>query len=181
MGRIDILKAELEPNDPLGRGYAGMDDEAAAVDLNTVYRDGPHDTGALLQYLTLERFRTGTLYGRLRLVAHSRPVKDDAAWTIPPLPLGASDADVAITQQHIAAAASLLRYVDTDSALAVTLLDSRITSILSNLTANGGGCGAIGSGDKTAIEALSTGVQSRATELGVGVVYPGHIQTARLP
>ena len=33
----DILKDELA-NDPLGRNYAGMDDEAAAADLNTSYR-----------------------------------------------------------------------------------------------------------------------------------------------
>lgn len=177
MGRLDIIGAELT-NDPLGRGYAGMGDaEAKAADMNTKYRNGPHDPGILLQYLTLERFRTGTLYGRLRMVAGSRPVKDGAAWTIPPVPLGVGDADVALTQQHVASAASLLRYVDTDSDLVVTLLDSRITSILNNL-ANGGGCEAIGGGDKAAIEAMSTGVQTRGRELGVGVVTVGDIQTA---
>lgn len=34
---IDILKTEIT-TDPLTRGYSGMSDEAAAVDLNTVYR-----------------------------------------------------------------------------------------------------------------------------------------------
>ncbi len=34
---IDALADELT-NDPLTRGYAGMDDAAAAADLNTVYR-----------------------------------------------------------------------------------------------------------------------------------------------
>jgi hypothetical protein len=34
---IDKLKAELT-GDPLGRGYAGMSDVAAAADLNTSYR-----------------------------------------------------------------------------------------------------------------------------------------------
>ena len=34
---IDILKTELT-SDPLTRGYSGMDDAAAAADLNTLYR-----------------------------------------------------------------------------------------------------------------------------------------------
>ena len=37
MGQIDILKTELT-DDSLGRGYSGMNDVAAAADLNTVYR-----------------------------------------------------------------------------------------------------------------------------------------------
>lgn len=39
---IDILKSELT-TDPLTRGYAGMSDEAAAADLNTVYRTRQRD------------------------------------------------------------------------------------------------------------------------------------------
>lgn len=41
MSDIDALKTELT-TDPLGRGYAGMTDEQAAADLNTVYRDNPN-------------------------------------------------------------------------------------------------------------------------------------------
>jgi hypothetical protein len=37
MSNIDIIRDEIT-NDPLGRGYSGMDDAAVAVDLNTVYR-----------------------------------------------------------------------------------------------------------------------------------------------
>jgi len=40
---IPALKAELT-TDPLTRGYAGMSDEAAAADLNTVYRTKTRDT-----------------------------------------------------------------------------------------------------------------------------------------
>ena len=36
---MSILSDELT-NDPLSRGYSGMDDEAAAADIMTVYRDG---------------------------------------------------------------------------------------------------------------------------------------------
>ncbi len=38
--RIDTLRNELT-NDPLVRGYSGMSDPAAAVDLNVVYRTLP--------------------------------------------------------------------------------------------------------------------------------------------
>ena len=38
MSRFTILADELN-NDPLGRGYAGMNDAAAAADINSVYRD----------------------------------------------------------------------------------------------------------------------------------------------
>lgn len=41
MSDIDALQTELT-TDPLGRGYAGMTDEQAAADLNTVYRDNPN-------------------------------------------------------------------------------------------------------------------------------------------
>ena len=37
MSNIDIIRDEIT-NDPLTRGYSGMDDAAVAVDLNTVYR-----------------------------------------------------------------------------------------------------------------------------------------------
>lgn len=37
MGRIDTIKTEIT-NDPLPRGYSGMNDEAVAVSMNTVDR-----------------------------------------------------------------------------------------------------------------------------------------------
>lgn len=40
---MSILKEELD-NDPLVRGYAGMTDQEAADDLNTVYRTRARDT-----------------------------------------------------------------------------------------------------------------------------------------
>lgn len=43
MSRIDILKTELD-DDPLTRGYSGMDDAAAAANLNVVDRTLPIDT-----------------------------------------------------------------------------------------------------------------------------------------
>lgn len=43
MSQLDILKTELT-TDPLGRGYSGMSDEAAADDLNTSYRERNRDT-----------------------------------------------------------------------------------------------------------------------------------------
>ena len=174
MADLQILRTELLI-DPLGRGYSGMTDQQAADNLNMVNRESPPNSAALLQYLTLERFRTGTLYGRLKLVADSRPTRAGNAWAIPPLPIGVADADVVITQQHISAAATILRYVDTDTGLAVSVLDTRLNVILDALTA----CEAIGPNDKTAIRALSENQRSRGIEIGFGLVRPGDVQNAR--
>jgi len=38
MTNIDIIKEEIT-NDPLSRGYSGMNDEEVAIDMNTVYRE----------------------------------------------------------------------------------------------------------------------------------------------
>ena len=164
------LKSEID-TDPLARGYAGMTDQQVADDMNLFNRDAPATSQAILQYLTLERFRQGSLYGRLMMVALSRPVRDGASnWSIPPVPLGVSDADIAITQEHIAAANAILRYADVDVATTVTLLDTRFDALLDDIGPTG--CEAIGANDKTALQALSQNQQSRAMELGIG----GHIK-----
>ena len=178
MANLQALKAELLAGHP-DTGAYNVDDAIAADEINALNRDAPADSIALLRYLTLERFRQGTLYGRLQLVACNRPVKDGNSWSIPELPLGANDADVAITQENIAAAATLLRFVDTDTADSVNLLDSRLDAILDSVGPTPGGCDAIGAADKTALQGLSQNQQSRAMELGLGVVRPGTVQMAR--
>jgi hypothetical protein len=94
---------------------------------------------------------------------------------IPPVPLGVGGALQVPTFDQIQSAASFMRILDTDTGFAVSLLDSRIDSILNDLTASD----AIGSGDKTAIQALSQNQQSRATELGLGRVNAGDVNQAR--
>ena len=174
MANIALLKIELD-TDPLTRGYAGMDDPTAAATFNVIDREAPPDSGALLQYIILERFRTGNLYGRINMAAFASPLRAGNAWEIPPLPLGAAGADVVPTFDQIQSAAAFMRLLDTDTRFAVSLLDSRIDTILSDLVS----VGVIGAGDKTAIQALSENQQSRATELGIGRVDPRHVTQAR--
>ncbi len=173
-----LLKAEID-TDPLVRGYAPMSDDDVAIDMRLVIRPGQSDPLALLEYLTLERFRQGNLYGRIAMVANSLPVKDGNSWTIPPLPIGVADADVTLTQQHIAAALTFLRFVQFDVETVVTLIDSRIETILDDLGPGGAGCGAIGGADKTAIQALSTDKQDRGTEIEFGRVLEGDVIRVR--
>ena len=173
-----ILKPEHD-DDPLVRGYAGMTPHQVADAMHLLlYRDAPADPLAMLEYTTLERYRTGTIYGRVKMVADSRPVKNGGAWTIPPLPLGVGQTDITPTQKHIASANSLLRFLDTDIASTVTLVDSRFDSILDDL-AGGGGVQAMGPNDKTALQGLSQNKQTRESELRLSEVKPGHIQEIR--
>ena len=52
--RNKILNEELT-NDPLGRGYAGMDDQQATDDLNTFYRStAAIDSGEVLNFLLMQ-------------------------------------------------------------------------------------------------------------------------------
>lgn len=168
------LRSELD-TDPLTRGYSAMDDAAAAADLNTLYRDAPPDEGALLQYVTLERFRTGNLYGRIKMVAETTTLRAGNSWELPPMPLGVGGVDVVPTYDQVQSAAAFMRFLETDTVFAVSLIDSRADTILSDLVA----VGAMGGGDKTAIQALSQNQQSRATELFGVPVNIGDVQNAR--
>ncbi len=170
------LKADDADGHPV-TGAFNVDPQLAADEWNALNIDGPPDSGALLQYLLLERFRTGTLYGRIKMVSDSRPLRAGNAWEFAPLPLGASDADIVPTQNQVAAACAMIRMVDTDTGFAVSLLDSRIDNILNDLS--NGGIQAIGPADKTAIQGFSQGVQSHANDLGYGRLSFSNIELAR--
>ena len=170
---MSILSDELT-NDPLARGYGAMTDQEAADDLNTVYREAP-DTGAILEYLVLESYRGGSLFGRISMVARSLPVKDGNSWQIPPVPFGAGDADVTVDQSHVSIAAALLMYVQPDFHVGIPITEARLDAAFSSMVA----CEAIQLSDKTALAALVDNQQSRGNELGIGHVKTGHVQQAR--
>ena len=172
--------AQLKIDDAAGHPVTGAfnaDPQIAANEWNALNIDGPPDAGGLLQYLLLERFRTGTLYGRIKMVSDSRPLRAGNSWEFAPLPLGAADADIVPTQDQVAAACAMIRMVDTDTGFATSLLDSRIDNILNDLAV--GGIEAIGPIDKTAIQGFSQNVQSHANDLGYGRIRAGDIQFAR--
>lgn len=179
MGRIAVIKSEID-GDPLTRSYVGMTDIQVANDMNTAYRDAPADQGSLFNYLALEKARedpaeglsTHTeglsthIYGRLRRAA------DGVIGTDVFVVGGAS-----LTDNRKDACVTFLQIVDADRLGSITdnLNSTKFGDLLDEVIA----AGVMKSGDKTAIVALSQNMQSRGTELGVGVVYEGHVAAAR--
>jgi hypothetical protein len=111
------------------------------------------------------------------MLSDVRKVRAGNSYEFVPVPLGVGDADIVPSQEQVAAASALMRYVDTDTEVALSLLDSRIDNILNDLGPLG--AGAIGAVDKTAIQGFSQNRQSRVQELNIGFVRVGDVEFAR--
>lgn len=144
-----ILVNELQ-DDPLGRGYAGMSDADAAADLNTAYRSEPY-----------QRF---------------------ASWRA---------AAAILTDEEYAAAKA-----DTQTLAAMSSRLADMVALLGSPCDDTGATGGIDFGHpevramidamptlsaegKAKLKAIGERPISRAAELGLPQVYPGHIQSAR--
>ncbi len=148
-------------------GAFDADAETATGQLNAVNRDAAAAAETIRNYFLLERKNAMALMGRLEIIADS--AEDDVD------PLGDL---VTMTNVHITAAKTMLRIIDPGSEFSLDFNDSRFGSLLDDL-AGGSGAKAINPADKTAILAFSTNKQSRATEIGLGLVRVGHVQIAR--
>ena len=163
---LQDLRTELD-DDPLARGYSGMDDAAAAFDIGEIfYRPAVASIETLRNYFLLERKNSMPLIGRLEIVANSTVGAD---------PLGDT---VSLTLEQITAATTMFLIVTPSSEFSLNLNDSRFDSLLNDLAA-GSGAKVISPGDKTAIQALSDNQQTRASELGLGNVREGTVAQAR--
>jgi len=172
MADFNGIKAEIDA-DPLTRGYAGMTDVQVADDMNTVYRDGTADAGALFTYLAQQKAREdpaeGTashIYGRLKRAAQGA--------------LGAETFYVGganLTSNRKDGCATLLHMTEGDrlGAASEVMTKAEITDILDEVIA----AGVMKPADRTAIIGLSQNKQSRASELGLGRVRTGNVTTAR--
>ena len=145
---MSILSDELSV-DPLTRGYAGMTDEEAAIDLNTVYQ-------TRLRPLTMIEVREWAGLG-------ARGFKIFSA---------ISDGALTDQQRNVAYVADKLLGTDSGSldpgndlhvAMVQELVDASIIDV----------------GDRNALVAKATDNVSRGIKLGVGVVRVGHVQIAR--
>ncbi len=171
---IDTLKTELT-DDPLARGYAGMDDQAAADDLNTAYRDSATSVSAMLQYLIENRSRTNngtdtvasSMLGRLAVCADAAIAED----------LFGSGTNA--QQEHIHAAKMMLILVQSSQLESVNFAGTEFASMLNLLGSGPGNAKVWKQADSDALQALSQGIQTRATELGIGRVKVGHVAEAR--
>lgn len=176
----DILKDELA-NDPLGRGYAGMTDAIAAADLNTAYRDGPADQGALLNYLAKEKAKDHTteplathLLGRIYKVDEAGTAGIGGktfAGSETPAPFSA------LTAEGLDACRTLLQVALGDRlvSLSEVMTDAKLVDLLNRVKDTG----VMKLADVTAIQALSQNKQTRAQEIGLGLVRVSDVTTER--
>ena len=167
MARLQTIREELD-TDPDGRGYAGMDDKVAANDMNIARIDGPVAHGEVDEYITVETYQGENLVGRINKVANA----DDGD----SLPLGASDAPVALSFVHICAAQAFLygQTISRERGL-VTVDNPGLQGILQNLV----NCQAISNGNRNAILGFSQGKVTRGEQIGVGFVRAGDVTQAR--
>jgi len=180
MGRIDDLKTELD-TDSLVRGYAGMDDAAAAADLNTVYRDGDTDIATLFNYMLMQETHSTdgddtqdrSIWIRLKEVTGLVFATTGAQAN----PWG-STAIGTITEIQWIKCRQLYEYfvLALQGSLPLSLTDSNFAVYLAG--AESAGC--MSTAQETAIKALSENKRSRGVELGIGHIKAGHVQEARL-
>lgn len=148
MDRIDTIRDELT-NDPLGRGYTGMSDVAAAADMNSVEHASPClVSNQQIKAKAIVNGATEALY-----------VADDD-------PQYAADVKGKIKQA--------LQFVD-NGLDPVDVSHQRFGEIFDALIT----AGILTAQQKAEFVALGTETISRGEALGVGRVYPGEIAEAR--
>ncbi len=135
--------------DPLGRSYSGMSDAEAAADLNTEYR-------TQVQSLSMQGLREWAATG-------ARGFKIQAAIT-----------NEALTDQQRNVAYVGDKLLGTDDAQLDPSNAGHVAFVNELVSA-----GIITSDDRAALVTKATVNLSRATELGLPFVYPGHVQDAR--
>jgi len=161
-----ILAAGLTAGHPVTGAYNADDalaaGEAMALNIPTT---GPADAEAARTYAIETRWRTDNVLGRIQRIA--KATVNDL------LPFGASGADVTMTQDMITSANVVLTAIE--ASIAADLTTTAMDDALQDLVAAGG----IGEGDKTALQALSSGATNHATQMGVGRVRPNDVTQAR--
>lgn len=199
MTDIAGLTTELT-NDPLGRGYNGagsenagsgaMTDAEAATSLNATNRDKSAAFSDVLDYLISTRAHTNQgqdtaannstpsiILGRLIAVAEL--VIADEATGLPADPFGAgavpAEKRVVSTRQLHSAKAFLEMLRSGVLTDAIFANKGTQGDILNDLI----GCGIMNTANRTALINLSSAQQSRAEELGLGVVTTATVTTAR--
>lgn len=181
------LASEIS-TDPLTRGYSTMSDAEVAADMNTAYRPKPGTMKALFEYIIATRTHTNTgqdnntdhgtpstLLGRL-IHAAEQSVHDADPFGCGTAGTQAADADKKMSMREIHSAKAFLEMVRYGVAGDVDFTNSDTGDILSDLI-NGG---VMTAANKTAIEALSQNIQTRAQELADTLNYGGSITASHV-
>ena len=176
---LTALKNEIDPVlNPGGHPVTGAynaDAQLAAGEVNALNRDAPADPSAILDYLMTNEFRNAAIYGRIAMVAAAQA---SAVGDFGTLPTGASQAQVAIEGRHVAAAQAVLRLTAENASISSALTSTELGNMFDELT-TGGGCECMAIADKTALQALSNNLQSRASELGLPRARAADVENAR--
>ncbi len=147
----EIIKTELD-TDPLGRGYASMTDDEAAIDLNTEYR-------ATTVAISVSEFENAARQSGkfVQLIDRSELKEPDGSRTF---------------ESAYSLMSSLVgRTTEMDFAE----VDSYWYNVLEDCVAEG----SLGTGAAAAIRALCDEMISRGTEIGAGEVAAGDVSYAR--
>jgi len=171
------LKAEID-SDPLGRGYAGMTDRQVADDLNTFYREGTPDPGAMFQYLAENKAKDGvaatatTILGRMQRLSRATGAdigtkffQDD----------GNAGQSADLTMEAADSGRALFLIAEQDRLQGFVGNTNRLNNMLNDVRL----AGCLKAADRDAILAMSQNKQSRAGELGIGRATEGAVQRAR--
>jgi len=174
MVNLQELADELT-NDPLTRGYSGMNDQAAADDLNLLLYSGPSNVEAVFTYLALETRRTNngsdtvasSLLGRIRSVASETIGQNMHGGTR------------ACDWIHRTTCQGFLEIINSPLFGQFDFTDSRMGDDTIGMLQGLVDAQCIGSGDRTAIMALSQNLRARGEVLGFGRVTHSDIINAR--
>lgn len=174
------LKDELLV-DPLGRGYSEMSDQAAADDINTVYRDVPAEATVdqVRQFLITELDGAGaaqrSALDMVREYAEDGTVRGVSAGENAP-EARRSGGQMIWYMLSEATGGEGGGGIDPFFPVDDTNVQAQFIAIGSD---GGNGPGVLTNAQLNAIDALATRTISRAAELGMGVVKPGHVEGAR--
>ena len=175
MTDLVVLKNEID-TDPLGRGYAAMNDVQVAADMSLINRPAENGVERMLNYCIVNRSRTNVaaddtplpLLGRLRMVAAAN-IGDD--------PFGTGVVANQVTREMKSWA---LAFESAFTATTLTTLNFIDSEVDFGYTALGPGAGVVWkTPDIDALKAFSQNQQTRGQELGLGTVKVGHVTQAR--
>ena len=180
MGRLQVIRTELD-TDPLSRGvaYTGTD-VAAAIDLNTKYRPNEIDIATLLKFLVLDNVHSTdgndtqdrAIWQRM-LEVRSLAVVPSAAVANP----WGSTAIGNVTEIRQVKTHQLVSWIELSAQgnLRINTADSNFQVYVAGAQA----AGCMSTAQETALNALSDDQQTRGEELGVGRVSETDVNRAR--
>ena len=147
----NVLNTELT-TDPLTRGYAGMTDQQAADDINTVYR--------LVNYPVFTDGLNAAIRESLKWTSYREKSETQTIENVYDFPAMREFMDL---------------FFSTSENQALDLQNSYFTWLIDSMVSEG----SMGAGAADALRTFGEQTVSRGTELGLGTVAEGDVQQAR--